>query len=225
MKVKLTRLFFITILAVSTTFVAHADMNQSQAYSYTMGVRLGELLKSQGITDLDSNAFAAAIDDVINGRDLLMTEAQMSESVKIQQAITRDQRAKQAQENLKRGREFLQNNAQRVNVVSLDNGMQYRVIKPGKGQATTPDSKVKVHYRGTLINGDVFDSSYDRGQPASFNLSGVIPGFREALIRMRVGDKWEVFIPSDLAYGERGAGGDIGPNETLIFEMELLEIL
>ena len=197
----------------------------SERYSYAMGVRLGQLLKGQGIGRLDSRAFAAAIDDVLQEQPLRLTEAEMRQAIVEQQRVFAEQRAQRAQASLEAGQAFLAANAARPDVVVLPSGLQYRVLASGDGAMPAATDRVRVHYHGTLIDGTVFDSSVQRGEPAEFPLEGVIPGFREAISMMRVGDRWQVFIPSSLAYGEAGAGGDIGPNEALQFEIELLDIV
>lgn len=197
----------------------------SERYSYAMGVRLGQLLKAQGVEKLDSHAFAAAIDDVLAGRPLRLSDAQMQQAIADQQRAFSEQRSRRAQANLEAGRAYLSENAGKADIVVLPSGLQYRVLQAGTGEQPGPEDTVRVHYHGTLLNGSVFDSSVERGEPAEFALANVIPGFREAISLMRVGDQWQVFVPSALAYGERGAGGDIGPNETLVFEISLLDIL
>jgi FKBP-type peptidyl-prolyl cis-trans isomerase FklB len=197
----------------------------AERYSYTMGVRLGQLLKAQDIVQLDSAAFAAAIDDVLAGHPLRLSDEEMQAAVREQQGILAGQRAQRAQDNLEAGREFLAANAGRPEVVVLPSGLQYEVLESGSGAQPTAEDSVRVHYHGTLLDGRVFDSSVERGEAAEFALGAVIPGFREALSNMRIGDHWRVYIPSALAYGERGAGSDIGPNETLIFELQLLDIM
>lgn len=127
-------------------------------------------------------------------------------------------------ENLKASQEFLTSNAKKDGVVVLKSGLQYKVLNAGEGRAPAPTSQVTVHYHGTLPDGTVFDSSYERGSPATFPVNGVISGWVEALQLMKEGDKWQLFIPSDLAYGTRGAGGDIGPNCALIFDVELIRV-
>ncbi|MCW9079709.1 MAG: FKBP-type peptidyl-prolyl cis-trans isomerase, partial [Gammaproteobacteria bacterium] len=136
-----------------------------------------------------------------------------------------NQREQRAQTNLVAGREFLAKNAGNADVVVLPSGLQYRVLDSGTGAQPGAGDRVRVHYHGTLLDGTVFDSSVDRGQPVDFSLTAVIPGFRESISRMRVGDRWQVFLPSALAYGEEGAGTAIGPNETLTFEIQLLDIV
>jgi FKBP-type peptidyl-prolyl cis-trans isomerase FklB len=189
-----------------------------ERYSYAMGVRLGQALKAQGVRELDSAALAAAIDDVISGRGARMSEAEMA-------AVVREQRVARAQASLAAGRDFLAGNASRPGVTVLPSGLQYRVIETGNGPRPGSDDTVRVHYHGTRIDGSVFDSSVERGQPAEFPLTGVIPGFREGISLMSVGSHWQLAVPSELAYGERGAGADIGPNETLLFEIQLLDIV
>lgn len=130
-----------------------------------------------------------------------------------------------AQKNLEEGNAFLEQNKTREGVTVTESGLQYEVLKEGDGPKPTAEDKVRVHYHGTLIDGTVFDSSVDRGEPAVFGVGQVIPGWTEALQLMPVGSKWKLYIPSNIAYGERGAGGQIGPNSTLIFEVELLEIV
>jgi FKBP-type peptidyl-prolyl cis-trans isomerase FklB len=132
--------------------------------------------------------------------------------------------AKAAEDNRKAGESFLAENKKKEGVVTLPSGLQYKVLKAGDGKKPTDADTVECHYRGTLINGTEFDSSYLTGQPATFKIAGVIPGWREALKLMPVGSKWQLFVPSQLAYGARGKGGSIGPNAALIFEVELLAI-
>jgi FKBP-type peptidyl-prolyl cis-trans isomerase FklB len=197
----------------------------SESYSYAMGVQFAQLLKAQGVTQLDSAAFSAAIDDVLSGRSLRLSNDEMKQALRDQQRLLAEQRAQSAQARLQAESEFLATNAERSDVVVLPSGVQYRVLETGSGERPGPEDKVRVHYQGTLLDGSVFDSSIKRGKPAEFPMAGVIPGFREALSNMQVGDHWEVFIPSALAYGERGAGANIGPNETLVFDIQLLDIL
>ena len=202
-----------------------AVLSVSERYSYAMGVRLGQLLKGQGIGQLDSKAFAAAIDDVLLGRPLRLDANEMIAAIKEQQQAIARQREQRAVKNLEAGRAFLARNAGDKGVVVLPSGLQYRVLNSGGGAQPGPSDTVRVHYHGTLLDGSVFDSSVDRGQPAEFSLAAVIPGFRESISLMRVGDRWQVFVPSELAYGGDGAGTSIGPNETLIFEIQLLDIV
>lgn len=219
------KVLFVLLLALPLGAVAEPAMvTVSERYSYAMGARLGEMLKSQGIGQIDAAAFAAAIDDVMQGRSLRLSAEEMRQAVADQQKVFAEQRVQRAEETLRAGRDFLAANARKPDIVVLPSGLQYRVLASGEGEQPTAADSVQVHYHGTKIDGSVFDSSVDRGQPAEFSLGGVIPGFREALLNMRVGDHWQVFLPSSLAYGERGAGASIGPNEALIFDLQLLAI-
>jgi len=221
-KVVLT--LFILAVSLPAAAVQPAALSVSERYSYAMGVRLGQLLKGQGIQQLDSKAFAAAIDDVLLNRPLRLDDNEMMAAIQEQQRVFARQREQRAQTNLVAGREFLATNAGNADVVVLPSGLQYRVLDRGAGAQPGAGDRVRVHYHGTLLDGSVFDSSVDRGQPVDFSLTAVIPGFRESISRMRVGDRWQVFLPSALAYGEEGAGTSIGPNETLVFEIQLLDI-
>lgn len=220
-------LLFLAVLLVAGTVSAEQSATTTilERYSYTMGVKLGQLLKQQGVTTLDSAALAAAIDDVLGGGALRYTEDEMGQAVLSQQRLLAEQRATLARENQARGEAFLAGNASQPDVVVLPSGLQYRVLKVGEGAQPGAQDRVRVHYRGTLIDGTEFDSSYGRGEPTEFALDRVIRGFSEAISLMHVGDRWQVFVPGQLAYGERGAGANIGPNETLIFEIELLDIV
>lgn len=222
------RVFLVLSLWLFVSQIGAAEqlgLSVSERYSYAMGARLGQLLKGQGVRDLDSKAFAAAIDDVLGNKPLRLTDAEMAEAIQAQQQQFAKQRETLAEDNLKAGQAYLTANAGKADIVVLPSGLQYRVLEKGEGAQPQPTDTVRVHYHGTLIDGTVFDSSVDRGEPAEFPLPGVIPGFREALSLMHVGDRWQVFVPSALAYGEQGAGVDIGPNETLIFELNLLDIV
>ncbi len=173
-----------------------------------------------GGVEIDLRALQAGISEVQAGKEPQGGEQQLSQvmrmfAMRIQQRI--------AAENKKRGEEFLAKNATQEGVQSTPSGLQYKVLKEGGGATPTEDSVVVCHYRGTFTNGQPFDSSYDRGQPAQFPVTGVIGGWTEALQLMQVGDKYQLFVPSDLAYGPAGRDG-IGPNETLIFEVELLQV-
>jgi len=192
-----------------------------QKFSYGLGFQFAQQLKQQGI-NVDGSAFGAALDDVLKGRTPQLSTAEMSEAfsqTKQEMAKVKAQEAIAAKEA---GEKFLAENSKQDGVVVLPSGLQYQVLKAGAGDKPMAGATVTVHYRGTLISGEQFDSSYDRGEPTSFALDGVIPGFREGISQMKPGAKWKLFIPSNLGYGEVGAPGAIGPNETLIFEVELL---
>jgi len=200
-------------------------VSHEQQYSYAMGARISKILKSQGMDKLDSKAFLAGVEDGIKGGTLQMSKEQMIAAFEADKAAKDAMKAESGKLALAGGQKFMQQNKTKAGVKTLDSGLQYLVITEGSGASPKGNDKVKVHYSGSLINGSKFDSSYDRGEPAVFGVGGVIPGFSEALKLMKPGGKWTVFIPSDLAYGARGAGASIGPNETLVFELELLEVM
>lgn len=200
---------------------------QRDKVSYTLGVEVARSFQSQGIA-VDPNLVVKGLTDVLAGEKLLMTDGDLSATLS---AFQQEMRQKQAQarsvaaeDNKKAGAAFLAENAKKEGVVTLPSGLQYKILKAAEGKNPTEADTVVCNYRGTLIDGTEFDSSYASGRPATFGLKGVIPGFREALKLMPVGSKWQFFIPSDLAYGERGAGNTIGPNATLVFEIELISI-
>lgn len=202
---------------------------QKEKASYTIGVDIGQSLKNQGIK-VDANLLARGIRDGLSGGKLLLSDQELKATQEILQkeimAMQQEQLKKIAAKNKEEGEAFLAANKKKEGVVSLPSGLQYRVLKGGNGSGKKPQLKdtVTTHYRGTLINGTEFDSSYRRGQPASFPVNRVIPGWTEALQLMEEGSKWQLSIPSALAYGERGAGPQIGPNATLVFEIELISI-
>lgn len=190
--------------------------------SYALGISLGNNLKNSGFTGLNFAEIARGIEEIDNGNELSMTlqEAQELINMHYQEA-----QVKVNEKNIEEGVTFLLKNAQREGVITTDSGLQYEVITEGKGVVPSASDTVKVHYHGTLLNGKVFDSSVDRGEPATFGVTQVIHGWVEALQLMPVGSKWKLYIPSDLAYGARGAGESIAPHTTLIFEVELLDIV
>ena len=198
-----------------------------QMFSYTLGYQIGGQLAAQireGGLDLDPDAFAQAIADVLSGRPPAMTAAQMEAALEMRQQQEKVRQNDAAETGRPRGEAFQAEYSQRQGVVATESGLQYRVIETGEGRSPGPADTVVVHYVGRLIDGTEFDSSRDRGTPATFSLGGIIPGWQEALQLMHEGDVWEVVIPSELAYGARGAGTSIGPNETLVFEIELISV-
>ncbi|MCP4123097.1 MAG: FKBP-type peptidyl-prolyl cis-trans isomerase [Bacteroidetes bacterium] len=198
------------------------DLNNPTARaSYSLGVLMAQNLKKDGMTDIDVDALAAAVNDVLKENELKIDE-QTAQSE--WQSFMQGKMEAKGGEATEAGKKFLEENSTKEGVVVLPSGLQYKILKEGDGPKPGPSSTVKTHYHGTLIDGTVFDSSVDRGEPISFPVNGVIKGWTEALQLMPVGSKWQLYIPSDLAYGPRGAGGAIGPNSTLIFDVELLGI-
>ncbi|HKF05230.1 MAG TPA: FKBP-type peptidyl-prolyl cis-trans isomerase [Candidatus Sulfotelmatobacter sp.] len=202
---------------------------QREKNSYALGMNIGSGLKKQGATaSVDPILVSRGLRDALSGGKTAMTEDEMRAA--LQQLMTEvrsAQEAKSHQEGAtarKDGEAFLAANKSKDGVQTLPDGLQYKVLQQGSGPKPTANDTVTVNYRGTLISGKEFDSSYKRGQPISFPVGGVIKGWTEALQLMPVGSKWQLYIPADLAYGDRGAGSDIGPGETLIFDVELLSI-
>jgi len=200
---------------------------QKDKVSYVIGLDMGNSLK-KNMVDIDTEILVRGIKDALSGANPLMTEQEMKETIT---ALQKDLQAKQqeqakalAEKNKKEGEAFLAENKKKRGVISMPSGLQYKILADGKGKSPKATDTVTVNYKGTLIDGVEFDSSYKRGQPATFTVNGVIPGWTEALQLMKEGSKWQLFIPSNLAYGERGAGGSIGPNAVLIFEVELISI-
>lgn len=216
----------LAIFTVSTMPLPAADAPELKDFrarsSYAIGTQVGRSFKQQGL-DLDSKAFLAAVEDVMAGRKEAMTEAQIKETFgELQQAMAKKAESAGA-ENLKKGEEYLAANAKKEGVKTTASGLQYKVIKSGAGKMPSKDDTVKVHYTGTFIDGNKFDSSVDRGEPVEFPVTGVIPGWTEALMMMKVGDKWQLAIPAKIAYGESGRP-PIPPNSTLLFDVELLGV-
>lgn len=197
--------------------------------SYALGMSMGHNFKGTGIKTLNSADFAAGVASVYDGVKPEMTfdEAKriVNEYFAKLEAEMQAEAAKQGEVNRKNGEAFLTENAKREGIKVTESGLQYEVLESGKGDSPKASDNVEVHYTGKLIDGTVFDSSIERGVPASFGVTQVIPGWVEALQLMHEGDKWRLYIPSDLAYGPNGAGGVIGPNMTLIFDVELLRVI
>ena len=189
--------------------------------SYALGLSIGNNFRASGIKGLEIDDFIKGINDVFNEAKPAIA---FDEAQHLLQAYFKDLQAEKFEMNKQVGEEFLRINKEKRGVVTLPSGLQYEVLKTGDGQKPGPNDKVRCHYHGTLIDGSVFDSSIERGQPAVFGVSQVIRGWTEALQLMNVGSKWRLFIPSDMAYGAHGAGEAIEPNMTLIFDVELLGI-
>jgi FKBP-type peptidyl-prolyl cis-trans isomerase FklB len=192
-------------------------------FSYALGLDLGTNLKRQSV-EVDPNILAQGIKDALAGGAMRLTPEEAQTALNEVQAELRKKQQATMAANKTEGDAFLAANKTKEGVVALPSGLQYKILKEGTGPKPTASDSVVCNYRGTLINGTEFDSSYKRGQPATFSVGGVIKGWTEALQLMPVGSKWQLFVPSDLAYGERAAGPSIGPDSTLIFEVELLSI-
>ena len=208
--------------------ISQVELNDyMDTVSYSVGVDIGKSFRYQEM-DIDPIVLAKGLDDAFNEKEIKLTEEEVQLTlVKFRQEFQQKQREiaqRKAQEAAKTEELYLAESSKKEGVVTLPSGLQYKVIRPGDGPSPLQTDKVKVHYKGTLTDGSVFDSSYDRGEPISFPVNGVIKGWTEALLLMQVGAKWELTIPSKLGYGARGSGGGIPPNSTLHFEVELLEI-
>lgn len=218
------------VVALSgTSFAADAPELKSdkEKLSYSIGMDIGGNLK-RGSLEVDPDVLAKGLKDSYGGGKTLLTEDEARQAIQAFQKQMMEKQAeamkKQAEKNKADGEKFLAENAKKEGVKTLPSGLQYREIAPGTGKSPKATDNVTVHYKGTVIDGTEFDSSYKRGKPATFQVSGVIAGWTEALQLMKEGAKWQLFIPPKLAYGERGAGGTIGPNATLIFDVELIAV-
>lgn len=234
------RIFFVVILFfVSLLFSADKSVNSSependkissekekQETSYCLGMDVGNAIKSQEI-ELDLELFIQGLKDAVVGKKSRYTDEEFNQIMerfrKKQMELQQKRFTKMAEENQKKGTEYLEENKKKKGVQVTPSGLQYRILKQGNGPKPKINDMVEVHYTGRFVDGKVFDSSVQRGQPAVFPVDGIIPGWSEALLMMNVGSKWELTIPANLAYGERGAG-PIPPNSVLIFEVELLSI-
>lgn len=220
-------LFSVSQVNAQETQKRKIPKTEKERISYVIGVNAVNNFKSRG-DDFDLEMVIQGLRDAYSGNKLLISEEESSE---ILDAYRKKQLQKQieattilAEKNKKEGDAFLAENKTKEGVVTLASGLQYKIIKAGEGNKPVDSNTVRVHYRGTLLDETEFDNSFKRGQPNSFSLAGIIPGWSEALKLMPVGSKWQLFIPPDLAYGAKGAGNAIGPNATLIFEVELLAI-
>lgn len=209
-------------LVSGQALAAELDTDQKR-FSYLVGLQIGQQIVKDGI-DLNEDAFMAAIKDVQAGKPPRLSQEEIQATLQRIQQARAAEAEKAGEENKRIGQEFLAANKAQPGITELASGLQYKVVTEGKGAKPKATDKVEVHYRGTLIDGTEFDSSYSRGAPASFPVNGVIQGWQEALQLMAEGSKWQIFVPSELAYGARGAGAQIGPHSTLIFDVELLKI-
>lgn len=193
--------------------------------SYGVGRQMGEQLASNPFEGVDAEAVAQGVLDALHGKDSQVARPELEEAFRTIGARMQEKQEQQSKAQAKVGEIFLAENAKKEGITVTESGLQYEIITAGTGEKPTAKSRVKTHYHGTLIDGTVFDSSYNRGEPIDFAVGGVIAGWTEALQLMPVGSKWRLYIPHNLAYGERGAGGSIAPFSALIFDVELLEIV
>jgi FKBP-type peptidyl-prolyl cis-trans isomerase FklB len=216
-----------TLLSATALASGKASKGVQDKSSYALGYQFGQNLHGFG-AEINVDSFSKGFADALAGKEGSMSKEELQKAVaEFEQNLRSKMEAKkrgEGESNSKEGKAFLEANAKKPGVKVLPSGLQYMVMTEGKGKSPKATDVVKTHYKGTLINGKVFDSSYDRKSPAEFPVNGVIKGWTEALQLMKEGAKWKLFIPSDLAYGPQGAGNDIGPNSTLIFEVELLSI-
>lgn len=192
--------------------------------SYGIGRQLGGQLRDNPPPGVSLEAIVAGLTDAFNGADSRVSEADLSASFQVIREVMQAQAAAKAEAAAAAGKQFLADNAKRDGIVTLDSGLQYEALNTGEGAKPSREDQVRVHYHGTLIDGTVFDSSYDRGQPAEFPVGGVIAGWTEALQLMSAGSKWRLYVPSELAYGAQGVGS-IPPHSVLVFDVELLDVL
>ncbi len=217
-------LLLVSIFAAGSVSAEDTLKTKQEKLGYAIGMNIGTNMKQQKM-DIDADQLAAGLTAVLKGEKTVLTEAEMGQVLAaFQQEMQLKQMADIATAAAK-SEEYLIDNGKQDGVVTLPSGLQYKVLQAGTGAKPAADSKVEVHYRGSLIDGTEFDSSYKRGEPASFPVNGVIAGWTEALQLMQEGAKWHLVIPADLAYGERGAPPMIPPDSTLIFDVELLKIL
>lgn len=211
----------------TTTTSSSLLQNDNDKASYTIGVDMGKSLKAQNLL-LNIDVLARGIKDGLSGGSLLMTDDEMRQTLlTLQKQILAKQQAQMkalADKNAQAGQKFLSDNKSKPGVKTTDTGLQYKVVDAGTGKMPGKDDVVTVDYEGKLVNGQVFDSTYQRGKPATFQLSQVIEGWQQALQMMKSGATWELYIPPKLAYGDKGLGGPIGPNETLVFKVHLISV-
>lgn len=191
-------------------------------FSYAIGLGIGQNLKSMGAQNIEVEDFAQAVKDVLAGNQTAISHTEARDIVN---KYFTELEEKINSENIAKGKAFLEENKKKANIVTLPSGLQYEVIKEGNGKQPKATDRVRCHYEGTLIDGTLFDSSIKRGEPAVFGVNQVIPGWVEALQLMSEGAKWNLYIPSELGYGAHGAGDMIPPHSTLVFEVELIEVL
>ena len=211
---------FLCIASVGASADEATPKTDEEKFSYAIGYQIAESVKRQGI-EVDVDSLIQAIRDDLSGTPLRVSQPEMQAAVV---AYQQKRFQKLSNKNEKAGKKYLASNKTEPGVVELPSGLQYKIVEQGSGNKPVSSDTVKVHYRGTLINGAEFDSSYARGEPVTFQIDKIISGWQEALVLMPEGAKWQVFIPPALAYGSGGFGQNIGPNETLVFEIELVSI-
>jgi len=196
---------------------------QEQRLGYSLGYQQGSQLRQQDVT-LDNDAFLRGLKDSLAGKPSLMSNEEVRETLNTLRDAQNQKRIELSQKNRTEGEKFLAENKKKPDIKTLPSGLQYKIIKPGTGKSPTLQDTVVAHYRGTLLDGREFDSSYARNEPTTFPLGNVIKGWQEALPLIKEGGKMQIFVPSNLAYGGRSPGGIIGPNATLVFDIELIEV-
>ncbi len=196
---------------------------EKQQLSYIFGIQVGQNMMTEGV-DLDMDAFTAGVADMFAKKQPQLDQATAEKVIGEFQQKKAKEMADQMNVKQEEAKKFMAENAKKDGVVTTESGLQYQIIEEGDGASPTANDKVIAHYKGTLLDGTVFDSSYDRGEPATFPVGGVIQGWQEVLPMMKEGAKWNIVVPANLAYGPRGAGQLIGPNETLVFDIELIAI-
>jgi len=221
MKKNAIYLIIAVVMSANLAIAQNKDGNKMDSLSYAIGVLIGQNIKSQGVDKIVSADLAKALDDVFSGGKLAMDQGQANQ---IFSEYMTAKNKKSGASQLEEGQKFLEENKKRPEVKTTASGLQYEVLKATDGPKPKATDKVTVHYKGTLLNGQTFDSSYDRGETIEFPLNGVIKGWTEGVQLMSVGSKYKFFIPYNLAYGEQGAGGSIKPFSTLVFEVELFKI-
>ncbi len=218
-----TRLLVAISLCIATVGASAGEATpktDDEKFSYAIGYQIAESVKRQGM-EVDVDSLIQAIRDDLTGTPLRISQPEMQAAVV---AYQQKKFEELSDKNQKAGKKYLATNKKKPGIVELPSGLQYRVVEEGSGEKPVSSDTVKVHYRGTLIDGTEFDSSYARGEPVTFQIANIINGWQQALILMSEGAKWQVFIPPTLAYGSGGAGQNIGPSETLVFEIELVSI-
>jgi FKBP-type peptidyl-prolyl cis-trans isomerase FklB len=224
MKLKALAIIPFLLGATAMAEITAAELEtDKQKLSYIFGIQVGQNMMAEGV-ELEMDAFTAGVADMFAGKQPVLDQATAERVIQEFQQKKAEQMAAVMNQKQAEAKAYLEENGKQEDVVTTESGLQYKVVTAGDGATPTETDKVIAHYKGTLLDGTVFDSSYDRGEPATFPVNGVIQGWQEALKLMKEGAKWELVIPANLAYGPRGAGQLIGPNETLKFDIELIAI-